>query len=440
MKPRIMLRTMTMMPANSMSRMQNRTIESKPCSIATIWLKPPKCGIIAPGVMRVCLQLYLHFPFCKWKCRYCDFCSEPAGEEAISAYCAALCAEIRQMGPRFAGQRVSTVFLGGGTPSIVPAEQMAHVLATLETSFCIAPGAEYTTEANPGTLTAEWLEQVQRHGVNRLSLGAQAAQDGLLKALGRIHTFAQTEEAVRLARECGIRNLNLDLMSGLPGQTLADYRESIERLCALRPEHISAYSLILEEGTPLYEDVRSGVCTLGDDDLTADMYEQGILWLEQRGYRRYEVSNFAREGYACRHNCGYWQGAWYVGLGIAAHSLLSPSAEQRSRGVLRVRRANTTNRDAYVRALAAGEAAPAEEQEIGAQEAMFETMMLGLRMVKGVSEADFQRLHGRSLRGRYGQALDSLARDGLGLWSADGRFALTSRGLELQNDALLRLM
>ncbi|MEG0995923.1 MAG: hypothetical protein RSH26_03100, partial [Clostridia bacterium] len=224
------------------------------------------------------------------------------------------------------------------------------------------------------------------------------------------------------------------------GQTLADYRESIERLCALRPEHISAYSLILEEGTPLYEDVRSGVCTLGDDDLTADMYEQGILWLEQRGYRRYEVSNFAREGYACRHNCGYWQGAWYVGLGIAAHSLLSPSAEQRSRGVLRVRRANTTNRDAYVRALAAGEAAPAEEQEIGAQEAMFETMMLGLRMVKGVSEADFQRLHGRSLRGRYGQALDSLVRDGLGLWSADGRFALTSRGLELQNDALLRLM
>lgn len=390
------------------------------------------------------LQLYLHFPFCKRKCFYCDFCSAQASAQTVAAYCFALEKEIRLMGERYPDAVVNTVFLGGGTPSVVSPEAMRGVLAQLRRSFFLLPDAEFTTEANPGTLTREWLDMALEMGVNRLSLGVQSANDKLLAAIGRIHTFEQAQAAVQLARAAGIRNLSLDAMFGLPGQRLTDHMETLAALHALHPDHISAYSLILEEGTPLEAMVQNGMCTLPTEDETAAMYEQGIARLENAGYHRYEVSNFAREGRECRHNIGYWQGAWYLGLGVAAHSMLPPDAAQRAAGAVRVRRGNAEDVQAYIAALTDGRPAPAETQPVNAEDAMFETMMLGLRMTRGVSEQAFEAQHGLALTHRYGPQLDRLTREGLGLWLTDGvhgrSFALTPRGIEVQNDVLLRFM
>lgn len=340
---------------------------------------------------------------------------------------------------------MSTVFLGGGTPTLVPAAEMCAVLEELRRRFDILPEAEITAEGNPGTLSPQWLEAACACGLNRLSLGMQAAQDRLLQAIGRIHTFAQAQEAVTMARAFGIRNLNVDLMSGLPGQTLRDWRESIEAALALGVEHISAYSLILEEGTPLWRMVKAGSVRLPDDELTAEMYEQGVTWLEAAGYERYEISNFARPGFRCRHNVGYWQGSWYAGLGVAAHGMLPPDGAQAACGAVRVRRANTESVAEYVHALNAQNILPpAEITSVDRQEAMFETMMVGLRMTDGVSERDFERMHGMALSQVYGPALETLAKEGLGAWSlgavGERRFFLTPRGLEVQNEALMALM
>ncbi len=351
------------------------------------------------------------------------------------------------MGRVYADAQVSTVFIGGGTPLLVPMEGFARVLQAVRTHFSLQPDVEYTVEANPGTLQAPWLEAALRGGINRLSLGVQARQDGLLARIGRIHSFAQAQEAVSLARALGVRNLNVDVMFGLPGQTPDMYRETLDAVLALAPEHISAYSLIVEEGTPLCQWVQSGEMPLPDEAETAAMYEQGAAQLEQAGYARYEVSNFARPGFCCRHNVGYWQGAWYLGLGMAAHSMLPPTPRQAAQGAVRIRRANTGSLEDYIAALNERDALPpATEECIGAQEAMFESMMLGLRMVDGVSEHDFTARHGVPMTAIYGDALHSLVRDGLACWLCDPahadsrRFALTPRGMEVQNTALLRLM
>ena len=392
------------------------------------------------------LQLYLHFPFCKRKCFYCDFCSSVAGAQTVAAYCFALKKEIELMGKKYPDAKITTVFLGGGTPTLVPSGEMAGVLETIRRSFNVLPDAEFTSEGNPGTLTEEWLQMAQRYGLNRLSLGVQAAQDGLLKTIGRIHTFSQAQDAVQKARRSGIRNLNLDAMFGLPGQTAEDYLDTLAAFRDLGAEHISAYSLILEEGTQLHGKVKRGQLMLPSEDETALMYEEGIEWLEKNGYERYEVSNFARRGYECRHNLGYWQGEWYLGLGVAAHSMLPPNASQRSRGILRVRRANGTDVQAYIRALSQpGGHAPLDDMEcIRAPEAMFETIMLSLRTTAGVDEDVFLRQYGVSLTDRYGRILETVMRDGLGYWRTgkNGQrcFVLTSRGIEVQNDVLLRFM
>lgn len=362
----------------------------------------------------------------------------------MAAYCAALRKEIRKMAEQYPDARVSTVFLGGGTPSVVAAEEMGKVLKELNRSFSLLPDVEFTTEANPGTLTTAWLDTAVKGGVNRLSLGVQAAQERILRAIGRIHTFDEARDAVALARACGIRNLSLDVMFGLPGQTPSDYMETLEAARSLAPEHLSAYSLILEEGTALHAAVSAGKCALPDEDATADMYERGAAWLRRAGYHQYEVSNFALPGHECRHNIGYWQGAWYLGMGLAAHSMLPPDEKQAAQGAAYVRRANPTDMRAYLEALQSDGLPEAQTALIGAQEAMFESMMLGLRMTCGVSEATFERRHGVGLVKRYGDALESLVKDGLGAWHTDEagsrRFALTPRGLEVQNAALMRLM
>lgn len=393
------------------------------------------------------LSLYLHIPFCKRKCFYCDFCSAAASLQEMEDYCAALIREIRLGAEAFVRARVNTVFVGGGTPSLLPASLMDKVLLELRRSFAIEPEAEFTVEANPGTLQGDWLAMARSHGVNRLSLGVQAAQEPLLTALGRIHTFREAEEAVALAREQGFRNLNADVMFALPGQSLTDYLETLRKVAALGVAHISAYSLILEEGTPLAARIAAGELSAPSEDEAAGMYEAGRDWLQAHGFRQYEISNFARPGYACKHNLGYWRGSWYLGLGVNAASMLPalPAEKPDGAGTLYLRRENVADRIAYQQMLAQGRLPVAEEHPISRREAMFEAVMLGLRTVDGVEEGDFRARFGQPLDAVYGRQMEELILEGLALRGPEGGngsrfFALTKRGLLLQNQILLRFM
>lgn len=397
------------------------------------------------------LSLYLHIPFCKRKCFYCDFCSWEASFQEMEAYCAALRQEVRLQGKAFGGARVNTAFIGGGTPSLLPAPLMDGLLAELRRCFQIEKGAEFTVEANPGTLQGDWLAMARSHGVNRLSLGVQAAQDPLLGLLGRIHTFREAVEAVALAREYGFSNLNADVMFGLPGQSRQDYLETLGKVAALGVPHISAYSLILEEDTPLAARVAAGEMVLPSEDEVAGMYEAGRDWLQARGYPQYEISNFAKPGYACRHNLGYWRGSWYVGLGVSAAGMMpvpGASGEKETLSqALYVRRENVADVALYREMLAQGKLPLARQQEIPREEAMFEAMMLGLRTVEGVKPGEFADRFGQPLERVYGRQMEELVREGLAWWRPDPEqensppsFALTPKGLLLQNQALLKIM
>lgn len=354
----------------------------------------------------------------------------------MAAYCAALQTEIRLMARRYGDMPVDTVFLGGGTPSIVPATLMEQVLATLRESFTLLPNAEFTVEANPGTLTDPWLEALTRAGMNRLSLGVQAGQERLLRLLGRIHDYPQALDAFAMARKHGVTNINADAMFGLPTQTAHEYEATLRMLAQAGVTHISAYSLILEEGTLLHEQVQSGHVTLPDEDETADMLENGITLLEALRYPRYEISNFAKAGFECRHNLGYWQQKPYVGLGLAAASLLPDRPE--GSDARYTRKQNAEGMTAYIAALSHGELPPAEHTLIGLREAMFETVMLGLRTVEGIEYEAFAAMYGRGLTDVYGRAIAELTSNGLLIPTdtAHPRLALTRRGLAVQNMAL----
>lgn len=385
--------------------------------------------------------LYLHIPFCKAKCAYCDFCSATGTEAEMAAYGRVLEKEIALAAAKYPGTRLSTVFLGGGTPSLLPCDTLEGILLAVAEGFVLEQGAEFTAEANAGTLTEEWLAVARQHGLNRLSMGMQAAQDTLLASLGRIHRLEDVTRGVELARRQGIRNINVDVIFGLPGQSLQDYIETLEVVHNLGVEHVSAYSLILEEGTPLYDRVRRGETCLPEEDAVAEMYLSGIDWLGSHGYRQYEISNFAKPGYECRHNLGYWQGAWYLGLGLNAHSKL-PSPPGQEAAYLRYE--NTASMADYAAIVEGGRLPRIKETPILPEEAMFETMMLGLRTTEGIELADFKRRHGRDMAGVYGSRLEGLVKEGLAFWKEGlGKgicFALTPRGLAMQNTVLLRLM
>jgi len=363
--------------------------------------------------------------------------------------------EMALYGQTYGKAEATSVFIGGGTPSLLPAPLTDRFLKAFHRHFNLRPGAEFTVEANPGVLSEDWLDAVKSHGANRLSLGMQAAQDPLLGTLGRVHTFAQAVEGVEMARKHGFTNLNLDVMYGLPGQRPEDYRETLRRAVALSPSHISAYSLILEDDTPLAARIEAGEAALPAEEETLEMAEQGRLWLEGQGYRQYEISNFAKPGFECRHNLGYWRGSWYLGLGVAAASMLPVVGEGTVWHIgdatgcipLYMRRENTRNRMKYEEQLSCGQLPAGEEYPIGRKEAMFETMMLGLRTVDGVSETGFEDRFGTPLGQVFGNVIEELIKEGLGQWKegeaayrGQRAFALTARGLLLQNQVLLRMM
>ena len=379
------------------------------------------------------MELYLHLPFCRSKCRYCDFASYPGREDEMARYCQCLMRELAGFSP--VGQPLETIFIGGGTPSLVPPRLLAPVLQAVASHFRIQPGAEFTCEANPGTLTPDFLAMLREAGCNRLSLGAQAAQPALLKTLGRIHTWAEVEASVGLARETGFDNLSLDLMFGLPGQTLAQWEETLSRALALAPRHLSCYGLIVEEGTPFFSLSQHGRLLLPDEETERAMYDRALHLLAQAGLQPYELSNFAQPGYECRHNLGYWRQTPYLGLGAAAHSLL-PCA--RAQGAY-LRRGNTPSLDAYMAGVEAGRPVYSEHTFVSPEEAQFETLMLGLRTLEGVSEKAFEKRHGVPLAGRFGPALSRLERQGL-LRHENGAWRLSRRGMDVQNAVLVSLM
>lgn len=366
--------------------------------------------------------LYLHIPFCKSKCAYCDFASFAGQEGHMAAYAAKVQQEIRQKAEKYTGTTLSTLFIGGGTPSLFPTDLMDQMLSCIHRYFSFESDAECTCECNPGTVTEAFLVMLKRQGVNRLSFGAQCAQPHLLKMLGRIHTWGEVCDSVSLARQCGFENINLDLMLGLPGQTEKDVQETLEKALALSPTHLSCYGLIVEEGTVLSRQVEKGLWQLPDEETERREYALCRRVLAENGFRQYEISNFSLPGHHCRHNLDCWRRKEYIGIGSAACGLMG-----------NLRWQNPPALQDYLSGV------PAEEEMISPEDAMFETMMLGLRTVEGVSEERFRNMHGLSLQQAYGKKLQKPIRDGLVIWE-NGCVRLTEDGLSLQNRVLVELM
>ncbi len=369
------------------------------------------------------ISLYIHIPFCASKCAYCDFASFPGREADWRRYFEALWGEMALWRPALAAREAVTLFIGGGTPTLVPPEYLAETLDRAREAVPFAADAEITVEGNPGTLTPEKLARYRRAGVNRLSLGAQSFDDGLLRSLGRIHTSGQIAGAVAMARDAGFDNLNLDLIYALPGQGLDDWRDTLERAAALGVEHLSAYSLIVEEGTPMARRVASGEAVLPEDDEANAMQRAAVERLTAAGYGRYEISNYARPGRECRHNLAYWLRGEYLGWGCAAHSLFDGRRFHNPEGL-----------DDY---LAGGRAQ--EVRALTRADAMEETLMLSTRTVRGLDLAAWRRSFARPFERGREAALARLERGGF-VETAGGFMRLTARGMEVQNAVVLELL
>ena len=374
--------------------------------------------------MKDSLGLYLHFPFCVRKCAYCDFLSAPAGETTKRAYAAAMVREIELAGQRIRGEApgttVDTVFLGGGTPSAMPADALFSVMEALREHFEIQEDAEITMEVNPGTLHQGILSFIGEH-INRVSVGLQGTHREEFAVLGRIHSYEEFLRSFEALREGGVENLSVDLMSAVPGQTESMWEEDLLRVADLGPEHISAYSLIIEEGTPFYEaDATGEFCgklALPDEETERLMYHRTREILASYGYERYEISNYARAGYASRHNLRYWDRRDYIGFGIGAASLFEHA-----------RWNNTRRLEAYIK----GDFRRRDEILLTKEAEMEEFMFLGLRKTRGVSFSGFEQYFGTAMEAVYGDVLSKHVADGL-LCTEGGRVFLTERGLDLAN-------
>lgn len=375
------------------------------------------------------LELYLHIPFCVRKCAYCDFLSAPQDAETIERYVQALTAEIETYRTLSGGYRVETIFFGGGTPSLLSGEQMKKICRALREVFDISDEAEISMEANPGTVTMEKLSAYREAGINRISFGLQSANDEELKLLGRIHTFDQFEKSYEMARKSGFDNINVDLISAIPKQTLKSWEETLEKVLLLQPEHISAYSLIIEEGTPFAE--RYGEDK--DNELPSEeeerrMYRRTKERLQQAGYHRYEISNYAREGKECRHNLGYWERCNYLGIGLGASSLLEE-----------VRYSHIDNLESYLAHAGEREWIEENREALSCEEQREEFVFLGLRKMKGISEREFSEHFGADISDYYGKNLEKLKRQGL-LEQENGYIRLTEQGIDISNYVFAELL
>lgn len=369
------------------------------------------------------IGIYIHIPFCIKKCSYCDFLSGPADEDAREQYIQALIEELRAGSKEFAKRKVCSIFFGGGTPSVIKRLQTKRIMQAVSDYYEVDEEAEITTEANPGTLDEEKLCAYVEMGFNRISIGLQSIHSHELKALGRIHSCDDFLRGYEQARRAGFRNINVDLMSGIPDQSLQSWLETLKLVSSLRPEHISAYSLILEEGTSLYEEYGAGRLDgrLPDEDTEREMYHRTAQVLKKEGFIRYEISNYALPGYECRHNLLYWERGDYAGFGLGAASLID-----------NVRYKNTENMDAYLKAAATPSRIRIEKEQLVLKDRMEEFMFLGLRKTEGVSEQDFNDNFGVSFESVYGNVVKRYAAQGL-LARKKGRIYLTERGIDVSN-------
>lgn len=363
------------------------------------------------------ISLYIHIPFCIRKCLYCDFPSFSGMESVFDDYVRMLCREIDETYSDYRGMEVKSIFVGGGTPSVLPPALLGRISDKIFSRFDVDSKAEITIETNPGTLDAKKLGEMKSMYFNRLSMGLQAWQDRLLKKLGRIHTADEFETNFLQARDAGFKNINVDLMFALPAQSLDDWQETLEKVMKLRPEHISAYSLIIEEGTPFFDMFDRGELKETDEVTDRKMYYLAKEMLSDKSYKQYEISNFAKEGFECYHNKVYWRTEEYQGFGLGAHSYAGG-----------VRFHNTYDMKEYLR----GEGLRLDKEFLSLQEKQEEFMFMGLRMNEGVSEAEFMRRFGESMDSVYGDEIKELISEEL-LVKKDGRLSLTDRGVDISN-------
>ena len=373
------------------------------------------------------LGIYIHVPFCRSKCNYCDFYSMPCKDDALmDSYLDAVCAHIKEAGALAPGYRVDTIYFGGGTPSYFGGDAIAIIMTAIRRNFDVATDAEITFECNPDSVTDKLLHRMRAEGFNRVSMGVQDDHDDMLKKLGRPHTYAQSVAAFQRIRKAGFRNVSLDLMYGLPGQTLQDWRDTLENVLKMNPEHFSCYGLKLEEGTPLYE--IKDVINIPDDDTQADMYLAAVDMLRERGFRQYEISNFARKGLYSRHNFKYWTGGEYLGFG--------PSASSDFAGK---RFTIVSDLQAYINGIRTGGDIMAEMEEIPLRERAGEYIMLRLRTSAGLSPEEYQRTFMLPFEPLEAK-LEKLRAYGRAEQSSDGRWSLTPKGYLVSNDIISELL
>ena len=369
------------------------------------------------------VEIYIHIPFCIRKCDYCDFLSGPSGPKEQADYVQALLREIQAV-EEGEGRSVSSIFIGGGTPSVLDERLLEDILKEIRNRFKVEEDAEITIEVNPGTANIGKLQAYREMGINRLSIGLQSPQDRELKILGRIHNYGQFLEIYQEARTVGFDNINIDLMSAIPDQTYEGWVKNLRTVAELEPEHISAYSLIVEEGTPF----AARKLNLPDEDTEYNMYEATAQILKEYGFEQYEISNYARKGRECRHNVGYWTRQDYLGFGLGASSLYGKE-----------RFANTADMKKYLENSRNPEKIREKEPSLTREDEMAEFMFLGLRMTKGISKADFQKCFGCTIESVYGEVLEKYESMGL-LLEQDGRIFLSREGIHVSNSIMAEFL
>ncbi|MFI3171766.1 MAG: radical SAM family heme chaperone HemW [Eubacteriales bacterium] len=367
------------------------------------------------------LELYIHIPFCKQKCAYCDFLSFALPETEQNRYVEALLFEIECYRELANNYKVTTIFIGGGTPSILSIENMSQIIQLIKDIFYITQDVEFTIEINPGTVDEEKIRAYQSLGINRFSIGLQATNNMELKTLGRIHTYEKFLETYELSRKCGINNINIDLISSIPNQTVESWNLTLEKVVKLEPDHISAYSLIIEEGTKFHEDYKELEALLPDEEEERCMYYSTKHRLEEAGYERYEISNYAKKGKECKHNIGYWERKNYLGIGLGASSLLED-----------IRSTNERDFNRYIVLSKMGKSTVIEQELLEKNNMIEEFMFLGLRKINGVSAQVFEEEFGKSIFEVYEKPLKELVEKQL-IQVQGNQIKLTEAGIDVSN-------
>ena len=370
------------------------------------------------------ISLYIHIPFCDQKCHYCDFPSFAGKGDLKDRYIDALIKEINQ---NTKGYIIDTIFIGGGTPSSLSASQLEKLLINVN-NFTFADNLEFTVECNPGSITKEKLDVMKKYGVNRLSMGLQAVQNSLLKDIGRIHSYEVFKENFMLARECGFENINVDLMFGLPKQKVSEWKESLEMIVSLNPEHISAYSLIIEDGTRFSKLYEEDKLRLPNEDEERQMYHLAKDILFKNGFSQYEISNYSKEGLKCRHNIAYWKMNNWLGVGSAASSYMDGE-----------RFTNFSKIETYIEKIENNQSPREEESKNTIEENIEEFMFMGLRLIEGINEDEFESRFNTTVDSYYKDILEKFISQEL-LKRENRKIYLTEKGIEYSNIVMSEML